>query len=150
MASPEPLVLKKDGQKRLALLWFIFSGILFFIILFQSILGKYHGAESEVWSWFLPNILPTLSLITSVLVIGEIRYKKSKPKTVDNFVFKLSFFLSTLYLLTIIITVLATATASSSFTSLALLKKSQLWLAPFQGLVSAALGAFFITGNQNF
>jgi hypothetical protein len=133
------------GKKYLATLWYAGSGAMFLVILIQSIIGRYGENVNEVWEWFLPTILPTLSLIISILVMDTLG-KGTKIKTVDKFMFRLALSISALYL-----AVLASTILMSPFASLppvALMKQSTLWLAPFQGLVTAALGAFFMGGKH--
>lgn len=60
---------------------------------------------------------------------------------VDRFFFRLADFLSIAYLATVILTILLSP--FSRLSQLELIKVSNLWLAPFQGLVTAALGGLF-------
>lgn len=129
------------SKKKLATLWFIGTSVIFFILLAQSILGRYGANIDQVWGWFLPTIMPTLSMITGVLVMDV--YKKSnREQTVESFFFKLSFTLSLIYLVTVLLTILLQP--FSAYSAVDLMKISNLWLAPFQGLVSASLGVFFV------
>ena len=41
-------------RKQLAVLWLTGSGILFFVLLFQTILGRYSGAVDDAWGWLTP------------------------------------------------------------------------------------------------
>jgi len=61
--------------------------------------------------------------------------------------FRLSFTLSAVYLFVVALTVLLQPFAEA--TPFEIMKASNLWLGPFQGLVSAALGAFFIRGESD-
>jgi hypothetical protein len=131
-------------KRRLATLWFTGSGIIFLVILFQTFFGRFEDNVSEAWEWFLPTILPTLSLIISVFVVDTLGRGK-KIRTVDKFMFRLTFSLSLLYLVVMSLTILMSP--FSSLTPIELMKQSNLWLGPFQGLVSASLGAFFIGGE---
>lgn len=129
------------SKRRLAVLWFSGSGIIFMIMLFQTIFGRYGANTNEAWGWFLPTIMPTLSLIIGVLVMDAFE-KEFKTQTVDKFLFRISFILSSTYLFVVFITILMQPFAS--LPAIDLMKLSNLWLGPFQGLVSASLGAFFI------
>jgi len=133
-----------DSRKRLATIWFISAGLLFILLLFQTIFGVYGDKAKDAWSWLLPTIMPTLSLIIGVLVADTFS-KRSKDEAVDKFIFQLSYFLSAAYLITVSITILLSPLSNQP--PLELMKLSNLWLAPFQGLVSAALGAFFVSGK---
>ena len=132
----------EESQRHLALVWFSGAGFIFFIVLLQTILGTYGDKAKDAWSWLMPTIIPTLSLIIGVLVSDSIS-QRSKDISVDHFVFKLSFYLSIAYVVVVSLTVLLSVFSEQS--PIELMKLSNLWLAPFQGLVSAALGAFFIS-----
>ena len=128
------------AQRRLARIWFIFGGILFLLIFMQTMFGKFEDKSDEAWSWFFPNIIPTLSLMISVFV-----FQNKKPqanKSIDKFYFQLAFWLSLFYLTTILVTILSQPFVGSSIISL--MHESNLYLGPFQGLVTAALGSLFI------
>jgi hypothetical protein len=129
------------SQKWLATVWLVGAGILFLIVLLQSIFGRYGNDTSEVWGWLLPNTVPTISLIIGVLVADAFN-EDEKPKSVDRFIFRLALFLSIIYLVTLTLTLLTQP--FSPFKAQELMKQSKLWLAPLQGLVSASLGAFFV------
>jgi hypothetical protein len=128
-------------KRRLAILWFISSSFLFIIMLIQSFLGHYGNDITDAWGWFLPTVMPTLSLIVGVLVSDALG-KGVRIQKVSNFLFRLAFSLSLAYLLVVILTILFQP--FSTLAPLDLMKQSHLWLGPFQGLVSASLGAFFI------
>ena len=93
----------------------------------------------------MPTIVPTLSLIIGVLVM-QTRNPIREARKTDRFVFRLAFWLSGLYLLLVSLTIFLGPIAESygSATPLELMARSHLWLAPFQGIVAASLGAFFI------
>lgn len=133
------------SKKSLATLWFIGAGFVFVVLLLQTILGRYGENAKDAWSWLLPTIVPTLSLIVSVFILDTFE-KGAKIKMVDGFMFRLCFSLSAVYLIVVALTVLLQP--FSKFSPLELMKTSNLWLGPFQGLVSASLGAFFIRGEK--
>ena len=127
-------------KKQLGTLWFIGSGLLFFLIFFQTIFKHYGDQAGEAWGWLIPNIIPTLSLMLGVLIMDSVS-QRANDETVDRFLFRLCFFMSITYLSTIALTILVQPFADLS--PLELLKQSNLWLRPFQGLISASIGAFF-------
>lgn len=126
---------------RLLVLWFSISGFLVSILFLQTILGRYGDRYNEAWGWLMPNIMPMLFLILSVFVM-EWSGKSIEEKYVDSLVYKLVFILSTVYLIAVSVTILLQPYLTLS--PLDFMKKSNLWLGPFQGLVSASLGIFFI------
>ncbi len=132
-------------RKRLATLWFIGAGLIFFVVLFQTFLGRYTGGVDAAWGWLLPTVMPTLSMIIGVLV-SESFLTQQGDKVVDKFVYRLSFMLSLSYLIVVALTIFMQP--FSSLSPLDLLKQSHLWLGPFQGLVAASLGAFFVSAEK--
>lgn len=132
-------------RKRLALLWFSGGFVIFVLLVAQSISGKYGEEASQVWSWFLPTIMPTLSLIVGVLVV-DLTGGQDPEKKVDRFIFRLAFGLSLFYLLLVLSTLMVQPFTTFAWTEL--LKRSNLWLGPIQGLVAAALGAFFVKSER--
>lgn len=131
------------SKKRLATIWFIGGGLLFLLLLMQTIFGRYGDRAREAWAWLLPTIVPTLSMITAGVVVSGPLGKSLETKTVDQFAFRLSLVLSICYIITVSLTILLSP--FSEFPSLELMKLSNLWLGPFQGLVSAALAIFFVS-----
>lgn len=128
-------------KQRLAALWFAGAGVLFFFLLVQTILGRYGDKASEAWSWLLPTIMPTLSLVIGVLVMDALG-KGAAQLRADRFLFRLTCGLSTAYLSAVLLLFLLQPFASMS--PIELMNQANLWLGPFQGLVAAAMGAFFV------
>ena len=136
-----------DSQKRLVFIWFSGSGFLFALLLLQTMLGKYGSEALEAWGVMLPTFVPTLFLIIGTLIADATRETDSDEiVTIDRFFFRLAEFLSIAYLATVILTILLSP--FSKLSQLELIKLSNLWLTPFQGLVIAALGAFFVSKNK--
>lgn len=131
-------------RRALARVWFIGAGVLFAILLAQTFGDRYGANANAAWEWFLPTVLPTLSLIIGVLTVDALK-QHAKLQTVDRFFFRLSLGLSVAYLLTVGVTLLAQP--FTSFPALELMAQSNLWLGPFQGLVTASLGVFFVGGK---
>jgi hypothetical protein len=132
-------------KTRLTTIWFVGSGVVFALIFVQTIGGRYGDQVNEAWSWLLPNIMPTLSLITGVLVTDSLG-KGIQIKSVNRFLFQMAFWLSVAYLMTITLTILLWP-ITSELEPLTFLQKSSIWLAPFQGLITALMGAFFIQND---
>jgi hypothetical protein len=135
----------RQCRKRLAVIWLGGAGILFFLLIFQTIFKHYGERASDAWSWFLPTILPTLSLIIAVLVWDALQ-KAIDPGRIDRFMYRLTCVLSVLYLVAVGLTFFLSP--FSPWTPLELMKQSSLYLGPFQGLVAGALGAFFVSKPQ--
>ena len=129
-------------KKRLAVLWFSGAGLVFTVVFLQTIFGKYGDHADEAWSWLLPGIMPTLSLMISIFA-ADVLGKGISVKQADRFIFWLCFWLSLAYLIILNLTILLSPFSASA--PLTLMRDSNLWLGPFQGLVSASIGIFFIT-----
>lgn len=128
-----------SAKKKLTIVWFSGSGVLFLLVLLQTIFGKYLDKVGEAWAWLLPTFMPTLSLIVGVLVADSLGKNENKdasePPTADQFVFHLSFSLSIAYLLVVVLTILLSPffeQAAQEKTIFDLMKLSNLWLAPFK------------------
>ena len=132
------------AKKTLALIWFVGAAPLFCVLLVQSISGHYGDKVEDAWGWLLPSVLPTLSLMVAAFVKDSDR---SAAGTVDQFIYRLTVVLSVAYLVTVMSTIFASPFAA--MTDLQLMRLSHLWLAPFQGLVTAALGAFFVDQKKD-
>lgn len=137
--KPPPLMSK--CKKRLASVWLILGGAIFLVLLGQSLFGKYGELTDDAWGWFLPSVMPTLSLIISVMVFDSLG-DGAADKRADGFMFGIAFWLSAFYLLIVFSTILVQPL--TSIAPLDLMRQSNLWLGPLQGLVAAALGAFFM------
>jgi len=97
--------------------------------------------------WFLPTVISNLSLIIGILVADAKQVLSEDERKIDPFLFKLALSLSIVYFAVVLLTVLI-----QPFTDmliLELLGRSNLWLAPLQGLAAASLGAFFIKTEKS-
>ena len=130
-------------KARLTLLWFGLSGLLFAFMMLYTIRGVPFGVRTtEVWAWIMPNIMPTLTLIISVLVLDS-KGKGLQLPAPSPFLFWLAMVLSVVYLATLLILVVVPANFTDQ-PSPDLLRSTGVWLGPLQGLVSGALGGFFV------
>ncbi len=153
-------------KARLAALWLIGAAFIFALIFAQGILGKYdykvrveeapniwkvtvENRVNEAWNWFLPIVIPTLTLILSVWAfetlknfIGKKRKETFRKKSVKKFMFRAAYGLSLTYLVAVSLVILLSPFSSHS--QLALMEQSKIWLGSFEGLTGIALGAFFV------
>ncbi len=125
-----------NARRRLALLWFIGAALVFVLVIAASI-HRDDRVVISLWSWFLPSIVPTLSLIVGVLV-SELGNDRSDGRRADAFLLMLSTWLSIAYLLLVALSLLFHLIEWITLAS------SQLYLAPVQGLTATALSAFFV------
>lgn len=111
MESAELIELER-ARSTLSKIWFLGCGIIFVILLAQSFGSVYRGHLSEVWSWAMPTMLPTLSLIISVLgadaLVSKGRQEENEgPKfVVRRSFYRIAFWLSILYIALIFISVI--------------------------------------------
>lgn len=133
------------ARNRLALIWFAGGGVCFLVLLFISFFaGKVDLSKVDLvglWDWFLPAIVPNLSLIIGVLVFTH-RQRDSGEMLVDSFLYRLAFWLSLLYVLLLLLPLVFFPLTGKSLPDL--LSISRLWLAAIQGLATGVLGAFFV------
>lgn len=132
-----------QSMKRLTILWFLGAGVVCLIVLVQTLTGHYGDKARDAWAWLFPAVLPTLTLIVTVWS-AEAR-GTAKSGAVDSFVFWLAFALSLTYLSVIVLTILLQPLLSASPQGyLDIMHGSSFFIGPFQAVVSASLGAFFV------
>ncbi len=125
---------------RLAVLWFAACGFIFAVVILQTLIDSYRGRADEVWKWLLPSVMPTLSLIIGVFALENSQAKDNRRAS--KLFFRLSLALSSFYLVVVASFILLQPIMTVS--PVELMKQSQVWMAPFQGLVSASIGGFFV------
>lgn len=127
----------KDCQQKLAVLWLVGGAALFGLVFLQTTFGHYGKDSGSAWTWLLPTLLPTASLIVTALF----KTSGAETKTVDRFLFRLAFLLSAFYLGVVILVLLAQPLSTTG--PIDALTHSNSYLGPLQGLVASAFGAFF-------
>lgn len=130
----------QTARKRLALLWFTGAGVCFTVLLFISFFARKVDLVG-LWDWFLPAVVPNLSLIIGVLVYTQ-RQQAAVEMNVDEFIYRLALGLSLLYVLLLLLPLLFFPLTGKTLPEL--LDISRLWLAAVQALTTAAMGAFFV------
>lgn len=140
----------QECKKRLLVVWLAGAGILSLILIAQSMQeeGPYLDQVSDAWAWFLPNVIPTLSLMVGV-VVKDSSATSTEKKLVDTFLFQLSFWLSITYFMVLMASISLQPYFSPNIAPLDFLKQSNLWLGPMQGIVTLALGVFFGKAEQS-
>lgn len=135
---------------RLAVIWFPACGLLFLILIAQTIFGAYGDQVQRAWSWALPNFLPTLALMGSVFAADALKPMNEMTTNVRKNFCNLAIGLSVFYILLIFISLLAQPIAGAIINPtdliegrLEFLEMSNIWLAPLQALVVGSLGILF-------
>jgi hypothetical protein len=133
------------GQQHVAVLWFCGGAVAMVILIAQSIVGTWGAWTSDAWSWLLPTILPTLTLIVATFAAEA--GTTAKKTEVNLFPYYLCLALSAFYLACVIVILCAVNLVQTK--PLELMKMSSLWLAPLQGLLSAIIGVFFVKRSDS-
>lgn len=140
-----PRISTAASKRHLATLWFIGSGALFFLVLVQTSLNVYGDKNGEVFTWLLPTIMPSLSLVVGALVLDWAKGQHAVPP-LSSYLFQATFWLSAGYLASVLAVFLLRPL--STLEPIQILRQANIWLGPFQGLVSATMGAFFSNSAQ--
>lgn len=138
-----------QARVRLAILWLAGAGLIFLLFIVQSLLNVYREFTTEAWGWILPTLMPTLTLIVTVLTYTALD-PNSSTSVVRKAFLAIAFWLSLFYLVSILLTILVQPfSAGSAKDAIALMKMSNLWLGPFQGLVASSLGVLFASKQKS-
>ena len=127
-------------RKILAAVWFSGAAVLFGLLYLQSLTSRYGAREDEAWTWLIAPPTAALSLVVGVLVADAA--VRSRSMRTDRFFFRLTLAVSVAFLLALLLVFLSPLFADAS--PLEIMARTRKWLAAFQGIVTAALGAFFV------
>jgi len=146
--APTDLVTLDSVRMNLARVWLLGSGGIFLVMVIQSLHHAYGDLTQEAWGWFLPTLLPSLGLIVTVLT-----YTALDP-LMTGFVVRKSFatlatWLSVTYLFTVALTILMQPfSGRTPADAVGLMRLSNLWLGPLQGIVASSLGVLFTSKER--
>ncbi|MEO8409600.1 MAG: hypothetical protein ABI478_03450 [Propionivibrio sp.] len=140
------------AKRRLAQAWFFGATAVAALLLVLTLFGDPTSIRPLWEGWFVPGVMPNLSLIIGVLVASAGSGKRGEDaedgqdiedtELASVFVFKLAFWLSCTYLGLMLVTLLASPLTAVDFQTD--LENSRYFLAPLQALATAALGAFYV------
>jgi hypothetical protein len=138
---------------QLGTVWFSGAGLVFTVLIVQSLAGVHEDHVQAVWGWLLPNIAPTLSLMIGVFAAAALRDQvETDAMKVRKPFARLALALSLFHLLAVAATIatqpFAGTIAGAPAEPMALFEMSNLWLGPLQGLVAAAIGALFFSKSD--
>lgn len=134
------------ARKNLFLFWLFSFAVIFFFFLGQTIMGRYYGIENEAWGWLLPNLLPTLMLMTSSFFATHKGSSLNISLEIDRIYYQLSLFLSVLYIVTILVILVSYSPRAGKI--LDYYRSKSTILASIQSLVSLSLGFFFVKSSK--
>jgi hypothetical protein len=142
------VILLDDVRVRLAWVWLGGGGLILMILVVQSLLHVYGDMTQEAWGWFLPTLMPTLGMIITVLT-----YTALDPLTLGSVVRRtfvhIALGLSITYLILVLLTIaMQPLAAQNAADRVGLMRTSNLWLGPVQGIVASALGVLFVSKQQ--
>lgn len=142
--NDDPLISLAATRAKLTRLWLLGSGSSAIILVISSILRGRADAAREVWSWFLPLVLPTIGLMIGVL--GAAAMSARRETCVRKSFVDIAYWLSLAYLALLLLTILLEP--FSPLRGADLHGVSNYWMGPFQGLVVAALGYLFTSEEK--
>jgi hypothetical protein len=131
----------RRAQRMLATLWFVSFFVLSILMVLQFLSGKYGSEAGDALSWFFSSTVPVSLLMLGVFVANALAQHRPDTNT-DPFMFWLAFGLCSLYLSALCVTFVWVSLRSG--TPASDLQASNAFLLPIHGLMSAALGAFFV------
>lgn len=143
---------------RLAWTWFTGAGLIFGLLIIQSLTGVYEQRVQAVWGWALPNFLPTLSLMIGVFAsMATVDEDESDRMKVRRPFAKLAMAVSLFHLAAVTATLLAHPYSATFFprlpsgepNMLAVFEISNLFLGPLQGFVAGVIGVLFFTKRKD-
>ena len=131
-------------QRNLLLTWLYGSAPAVLIMSIRTIMGNFSGQEQEIWGWFVPMFLPTLTLMLGAY--SAIALKESTHQiTIDKVFFNISIVVSFIYLLILNIVVIIQPLLDAPV--LETTQRSSLFLGLLQGLTTTCIGVFFVSQN---
>lgn len=137
---------KYTAQKRIALVWFIFSPLI--VILFVFISSPRSGAGKDYYSWLINFLSPALSLIVSSFIYSANNKESLEQKFIDVFFIRLVNLSSIFYLLFLLGILLATPFSQKhDIKFIDYLNSFSLLLGFIQTLLLALLGIFFVKSD---
>jgi len=129
------------ARRKLANLWFVFACLLFIIFFALTMYSnRFENKTKEVWGWFLPHFVPTLSLIAGVSIADLVDSRRT-TSVIPKFFFRLTFWTSFLYLTILTLVIMSTVPKADDIQ--AHYEAQSIYLIPLQTLTATFIGIFF-------
>jgi len=141
----------ETARWKLASIWFPGVGIIYVLMVLQSMGGIYGQDIGKAWAWCLPNTIPTLGLMLSVFTAyALISRSMEDTMTVRLPFYRLTMYISIFYIANVFVVIVAAPysalqSANDSADLVGALQQANFWLGPLQGLAAASLAALFFT-----
>jgi cytochrome bd-type quinol oxidase subunit 2 len=135
----------ESARHKMAKIWFGGSAFPFMILVIQSIMGKYQGNVQGAFTWFIPTVFPTLTLMISV--IGAAALKPRESRVVREGFLSITTWISIVYL-SLLSLILLLQPVSDYRDPFKLFADSNFFIAPLQGICVAALGFLFTSDME--
>jgi hypothetical protein len=132
-------------QRSLLFAWLAGLSPAITLMITRTMLGGYSGKEHDIWAWFVPMFLPTLSLMIGAYSSSVLK-EEIDSITVDRFFYQISLGFSAVYLVLLCL-VIAYQPFSSSPT-LEFFSRSSIFLGIIQGMTSGCIGVFFVSQKK--
>jgi hypothetical protein len=129
----------------LACWWLSIGLVLIVILVIQTMQDMYKNEFERAWSWLIPTLIPTLSVI-----VGGIVHTTSNPDSkfrVTREIYRLAKWLSVAYLGLLLLTA-SLVGFQAQMTAVQWLEASKLWLTPLNAPVGIVLGVFFASSHS--
>jgi hypothetical protein len=121
----------------LTAVWWTWGLLLILLLAALSLQPRLFGDDTtKVWQWFLPNILPAMTMVGFTAYAAPPR-----PQSASGGLFGMALAVSCTYLAVLTVSVLGTLFAPHP---LEFVTMTSLWLAPLQGFATAGLALFFV------
>jgi hypothetical protein len=133
-------------RNRLAIAWLAGSLLIVALVVIQSNAadgGVYQSRTADVWKWLFPTVLPTLTMILSV--VASTALTPTPTASVRKSYYRIALLLSVFYLVLILYTILILPHYHYVADKLTALQNSNLYIGPIQGVVAGALGVLFVS-----
>ncbi|WP_321910280.1 hypothetical protein [Paraburkholderia sp. J11-2] len=136
----------RTAQNILGGVWLCFFVIQCALLVIRTVLGSddpsFSSATNEMWKWYLPMMLPTISIILATIYAS--RQSNTKHGDAGIYGIVIAILLSTLYLLSVSgLLIMPPTVGLLPDDHLKLLHESVYWLGVLQLCVGASIGHFF-------
>ena len=127
----------------ITLLWWSWGLLIVAVMIAMSLNPGFYGDDlPAAWKWFVPAIFPALTVVGATAYAAP-AVDADAPLSPDRVMaFRLTIFVSVLYLLALTVAVLAQFYVTTPLIDH--LRRASLWLAPLQALAAGSVGVFFV------